>query len=181
LANRCRRPTCAWLTAIAESTDDAIVGKDLRGWVTSWNKGAEAMFGYAVDEVIIPPPRIEEEERILDRVSCGERQVRFETTRRRKDGRIVPFSPTISPIHAASGAIRGRSEGIARSSGSGAGPPSVPSGYSRGEVLGVIQHTDQDGPCTRLLWRTRWPRADRNHHRPCGMRDRSRQPRRLGR
>src|SRR5579859_1935950 len=93
------------LAAIAESSDDAIVGKDLSGIVTSWNKAAEAMFGYPAEEIvgrpitwIIPPERIAEEASILERVRRGDKLVHFETVRRRKDGSMLPVSLTISPI-----------------------------------------------------------------------------------
>lgn len=110
----------AWLSAIAESTDDAIVGKDLNGIVISWNKAAAAMFGYATAEivgrpitVIIPPERLDEEALILDRVRRGERLIHFETERRRKDGTIIPVTLTISPIRDDAGTIIGVSK-IAR-------------------------------------------------------------------
>jgi len=103
-----RTPTDAarsWLSAIAESTDDAIVGKNLNGVVISWNHGATMMFGFRPDEIIghsitaiIPPQRIEEEVQILERVQLGERIVHFETERRHKDGTIIPVTLTISPI-----------------------------------------------------------------------------------
>ena len=108
------------LAAIAESSDDAIVGKDLSGVVTAWNRAAVAMFGYTADEIIgcpittiIPPERVVEEAGILDRVRRGERMVHFETLRRRKDGRIIPVSLTISPIRDDDGRIVGVSK-IAR-------------------------------------------------------------------
>lgn len=110
----------SWLTAIAESTDDAIVGKNLNGIVISWNKAAAAMFGYTADEMvgwpimaIIPPDRTEEEVLILDRVHRGERLVHFETERQRKDGAIIPVTLTISPIRDEQGTIIGVSK-IAR-------------------------------------------------------------------
>jgi two-component system sensor kinase FixL len=110
----------AWLSAIAESTDDAIVGKNLHGVIISWNYGAAAMFGYTADEavgqpitLIIPPDRIDEEARILARVRRGERLVHFETERRRKDGTLFPVTLTISPIRDDRGAIIGVSK-IAR-------------------------------------------------------------------
>ena len=110
----------AWLSAIAESTDDAIVGKDLNGIIVSWNKAAAAMFGHAADEiigrpitVIIPPERLDEEALILDRVRRGERLVHFETERRRKDGTIIPVTLTVSPIRDDEGRIIGVSK-IAR-------------------------------------------------------------------
>ena len=112
--------TGAWLTAIADSTDDAIVGKTLDGIVISWNKAAEQMFGYPAAEIvgqsisrIIPPDRMTEEDSVLDRVRRGAKLVHFETARRRKDGRIIPVSLTISPIRSADGRIIGISK-IAR-------------------------------------------------------------------
>jgi PAS domain S-box-containing protein len=94
-----------WLAAIADSSDDAIVGKDLNGIVTSWNKAAESMFGYTSEEIvgrsitcIIPPDRINEEASILARVRRNEKIVHFETERMRKDGGILPISITVSPI-----------------------------------------------------------------------------------
>jgi two-component system sensor kinase FixL len=93
------------LAAIVESSDDAIIGKDLNDIVTSWNKAAEAMFGYAADEIvgqsitrIIPPNRIDEENSILDRVCSGEKIVHFETERQRKDGTVISVTLTVSPI-----------------------------------------------------------------------------------
>jgi two-component system, LuxR family, sensor kinase FixL len=110
----------AWLSAIAESTDDAIVGKNLNGIVISWNKAAAAMFGYTADEIvghpitaIIPQDRLDEEVLILDRVRRGERLVHFETERQRKDGTIIPVTLTVSPIRDDAGAIIGISK-IAR-------------------------------------------------------------------
>src|ERR1700758_889502 len=73
-----------WLAAIAEASDDAIVGKDLNGGATSWHKAAETMFGFTADEIlgqsitrIIPPDRTDEETSILERVRRGERLVHF--------------------------------------------------------------------------------------------------------
>jgi two-component system sensor kinase FixL len=109
-----------WLAAIMGSTDDAIVGKDLRGTVLFWNRAAEAMFGYAADEIvgqpitlIIPSSRLEEEAAILDRLRCGEKVIHFETDRRRKDGAVIPVSLTISPIRDRHGSVIGASK-IAR-------------------------------------------------------------------
>jgi len=93
------------LAAIVESSDDAIISEDLGGVVTSWNRAAEAMFGYTADEIIgrpitiiIPSDRLGEEPAILDRIRRGERLVHFETMRLRKDDRSIPVSLTISPI-----------------------------------------------------------------------------------
>ena len=108
------------LAAIVEGSDDAIVGKNLRGIVTSWNRGAERVFGYSADEMIgqsitllIPPDRLGEEVDILSRLQRGERVQHFETIRVRKDGREIHVSLTISPIRDEDGEIIGASK-IAR-------------------------------------------------------------------
>ena len=108
------------LAAIVESSDDAIVSKDLNGIVTSWNRGAENIFGYtAADMVgnsilrIIPPERHAEEDFILGKIRHGEKVDHFETLRRRKDGRLIQVSVTASPVKDAQGNIVGVSK-IAR-------------------------------------------------------------------
>jgi PAS domain S-box-containing protein len=108
------------LAAIVDNSDDAIVGKDLTSIVTSWNKGAERIFGYLADEMIgtsilriIPPDRHGEEEEILSRLKRGERYDHFETVRIAKDGRQLHVSLTISPIKDANGNVVGASK-IAR-------------------------------------------------------------------
>ncbi len=108
------------LAAIVASSDDAIVSKDLNGIITSWNKGAERVFGYTAAEVVgkpvtilIPPDRQEEEPQILRRLKRGERVDHFETIRRRKDGSLLNVSLTISPVKDANGTIIGASK-IAR-------------------------------------------------------------------
>jgi PAS domain S-box-containing protein len=95
----------AQLVAIVESSDDAIIGKDLRGVVTSWNAGAETTFGYSASEMIghsitrlIPPERQEEEARILGQIERGESVRHFETVRLRKDGSTFDASVTVSAI-----------------------------------------------------------------------------------
>lgn len=95
----------ARLAAIVESSNDAIVSKDLHGIVTSWNRGAERLFGYSAPEmigksitVLIPPERLSEEATILGRISAGERIDSYETVRMRKDGSMVDVSLTVSPI-----------------------------------------------------------------------------------
>jgi PAS domain S-box-containing protein len=110
----------ARLAAIVESSDDAIVSKTLEGIVTSWNKGAERIFGYKPDEIIgqsinilFPPDRQDEEPKILARLARGERVDHFETIRMRKDGQLINISVTISPVRDASGRIVGASK-IAR-------------------------------------------------------------------
>jgi two-component system sensor kinase FixL len=104
----------AWLEAIADSIEDAIVGKDVDATVTFWNARAEALFGYEAGEIvgrkitlIVPPDRIGEEAAILERVRRGEKLTRFETRRQRKDGTIIPVSLTISPVRDAQGRIVG--------------------------------------------------------------------------
>src|SRR5947209_14658304 len=84
------------LAAIIESSDDAIVSKDLNGIITSWNAAAERLFGYTADEIVgqsilklIPPERHHEEPRILERIRRGERIDHYETVRRRKDGSLL--------------------------------------------------------------------------------------------
>ena len=108
------------LAAIVESSDDAIVSKDLDGVITSWNQGAERIFGYSAEEVVgksitmlIPPERHGEEATILERLRRGERIEHFETERVRKDGTTVDISLTISPITNLEGRIVGASK-IAR-------------------------------------------------------------------
>jgi PAS domain S-box-containing protein len=108
------------LASIVESSDDAIVGKRLDGIVTSWNAGAERLFGYTADEMIgqpitkvIPDDRQDEEPNILSRLRRGEPVDHFETVRRRKDGGLIDVSLTISPVRNADGKIVGASK-IAR-------------------------------------------------------------------
>lgn len=105
------------LAAIVASSDDAIVSKALDGKVTSWNRGAERIFGYTADEIIgrhisilMPPEYVEDMERILGRIRRGERVDHFETRRRTKDGRILDISVSVSPIRDARGTIVGASK-----------------------------------------------------------------------
>ena len=105
------------LSAIVESSDDAIISKDLKGVIRSWNSGAERIFGYNANEVIgkpitiiIPPERIDEETDILSRLQRGERIEHFETQRRTKDGRLLSVSLTVSPVRDASGKVIGASK-----------------------------------------------------------------------
>ncbi|WFU15542.1 PAS domain S-box protein [Bradyrhizobium sp. CB3481] len=108
------------LASIVESSNDAIVSKNLDGIVTSWNKAAERIFGYSASEAIgqpitlvIPEDRQSEEREILTRIRRGERIDHFETVRRRKDGSSIVVSLTISPVKDAHGNIVGASK-IAR-------------------------------------------------------------------
>src|SRR5262249_44887531 len=108
------------LAAIVESSDDAIYSNDLNDVITSWNKGAEKLFGYSAEEVIcnsimmlIPPDREDEETRVLESVRRGEKIDRYETVRRRKDGALVKISLTVSPLRDKAGNVIGASK-IAR-------------------------------------------------------------------
>ncbi|MDP9112383.1 MAG: PAS domain S-box protein [Acidobacteriota bacterium] len=108
------------LGAIVDSSDDAIISKDLGGRITSWNRGAERLYGYTAAEAIgesimlvVPPDRQEEEREILARLQRGERVDHFETTRLRKDGGLLNVSLTISPLSNQQGEIIGVSK-IAR-------------------------------------------------------------------
>jgi PAS domain S-box-containing protein len=110
----------AHLAAIVQSSDDAIISKDLNSIITSWNPAAEAIFGYTAEEMIgrrvhllFPPDRLAEEDLILDQIRRGEKVEHFETIRRRKDGRDIDISLTISPVRDGSGRIIGASK-IAR-------------------------------------------------------------------
>jgi PAS domain S-box-containing protein len=111
------------LAAIVDSSDDAIVGKDLNSIVTSWNSGAERLFGYSANEMIgtsimrlIPPDRQAEENEILTRIRNGQRVDHFETVRMRKDGQFIDVSVTISPIKDVTGNVIGASK-VARDIG----------------------------------------------------------------
>jgi PAS domain S-box-containing protein len=113
----------AYLAAILESSDDAIIGKTLQGAITSWNKSAERLFGYTESEIrglpintLIPPDRQEEEKEILKRLARGERINHFETVRLRKNGTPVDVSLTISSIKDSNGRIIGATQ-IARDIG----------------------------------------------------------------
>jgi PAS domain S-box-containing protein/diguanylate cyclase (GGDEF)-like protein len=105
------------LAAIVESSRDAIIGMDLHGAVTSWNRGAEEMFGYRSDEMIgtsireiLPADRQHEEDGILQTIARGDRVDQFETVRCAKDGHLIEVSISVSPIKDATGAIVGVSK-----------------------------------------------------------------------
>jgi PAS domain S-box-containing protein len=109
-----------WLASIVDSSDDAIIGKNIDGIITSWNNGAARLFGYTTDEVVgkpvtilFPPDRHDEERTILERIMRGERIDHYETVRHRKDGSSVNVSLTVSPVKNAEGKIVGASK-IAR-------------------------------------------------------------------
>src|SRR5262249_41372842 len=109
-----------WLAAIIESSDDAIISKSLDATITSWNAGAQRIFGYAAEEVIgrpitilIPPDLQDEEMKILERLRAGERIEHYQTIRVTKAGERVDISLTISAIRDSTGNITGFSK-IAR-------------------------------------------------------------------
>ena len=106
--------------AIVESSDDAILSKDLNGVIMSWNRAAQRLFGYTAEEAVgrsvtmlIPTDRLDEEPVILERVRRGERIEHYETIRQRKDGSLVDISLTVSPIKNEKGEVVGASK-IAR-------------------------------------------------------------------
>ena len=108
------------LASIVASSDDAIVSKNLDGIITSWNKGAERLFGYTAEEavgkpitILIPPDQHNEEDLILERIRRGERIEHYETIRQCKNGSVIVISLTVSPVRNAEGKIVGASK-IAR-------------------------------------------------------------------
>ncbi|WP_019833049.1 sensor histidine kinase [Sphingomonas sp. PR090111-T3T-6A] len=114
------RDAAAWLAAIVENSDDAILSKKLDGIISSWNPGATRLFGFSAEEavgrpitIIIPEDRLSEEAEIIGKIRRGERVRHFETVRQRKDGRLVDISLTVSPVRDAEGRIIGASK-IAR-------------------------------------------------------------------
>ena len=110
----------ALLASIVDSSDDAIIGKTPDAVITSWNRGAERIYGYAAEEMIgkpvtmlIPRDRPDDMQAILARVADGERVEHYETVRQRKDGRLIDISLTVSPIYDSTGKMIGASS-IAR-------------------------------------------------------------------
>ena len=108
------------LAKIVDSSDDAIVSKDLNGTITSWNSAAERMFGYTASEaigrsirIIIPEDRQQEEDFVLSQIRAGRAVSHYETIRQRKDGTTLPISLTVSPIYDDKGVVVGASK-IAR-------------------------------------------------------------------
>jgi PAS domain S-box-containing protein len=109
-----------WLAAIVESAEDAVITKTLESVITSWNKGAERLFGYTAEEAVgrsvtmlIPADHPDEEPAIIARLRAGERIEHYETVRVRKDGTLVDISLTVSPIRGPDDRIIGASK-IAR-------------------------------------------------------------------
>ena len=110
----------AWLAAIVENSDDAIVSKTVNGIITSWNRSAERLFGFSAAEavgrhisIIIPDDRLHEEDTIINHIRNGRRIEHFETIRQHKDGTLLDISLTISPVRDKNGEIVGASK-IAR-------------------------------------------------------------------
>ncbi len=106
-----------WLASIVEYSDDAIIGKSLDGTITSWNRGAEVLFGYGAEEtlgksirMLIPPDRMGEEDPILARLASGEHIDHFESVRIRKDGTPIDVSISVSPVRDTAGHIIGASK-----------------------------------------------------------------------
>ena len=109
-----------WVASIVDFSDDAIISKNLDGVITSWNRGAERVFGYSAEEaigqpitIVIPRDRHAEEGTILTRIRRGERIDHFETVRQRKNGSLIIVSLTVSPVKNANGEVVGASK-IAR-------------------------------------------------------------------
>jgi PAS domain S-box-containing protein len=105
------------LADLVEHSDDAIIGQDLRGIITSWNRAAERMYGYTGEEakgqsirIIVPPDREHEEATVVDRIQRGERVATFDTVRRHKDGALIDVALTISPIRNRDGIVVGASK-----------------------------------------------------------------------
>ena len=114
---RLAEKTAIRLAAIVESSEDAIIGKDLDGVVQSWNGGAEKIFGYSAEEMVggsltrlFPVGREDEEKQILEKIKRGERVSHFETVRQAKDGHHIDVSVTVSPIKDSSGTTVGSSK-----------------------------------------------------------------------
>jgi PAS domain S-box-containing protein len=104
----------AYLAAIIDSSDDAIIGKDLDGTIKSWNRGAETIYGYSADEVVglsmsilIPPHQVDEVPGMLERIKRGEKIHNYENARVRKDGTSIDVSLTMSPVKDAAGRVIG--------------------------------------------------------------------------
>ena len=136
------------LAAIVESSEDAVISKTLDGVITSWNAGAERLFGYTPAEaigqpvtLIIPADRQEEERMILERLHRGERITHFETLRRTRDGRLIAISLTISPIRDAAGRVFGASK-VARdiSAQKRAEAAAAEANRRKDEFLAVLAH-----------------------------------------
>jgi len=133
----------AWLAAIVESSDDAIISKTLDGTVTSWNPAAQRLLGFRAEDMIgrsilriVPPELRKEEERILELIRSGQPVERYETTRLRNDGSRVRVCLTVSPVRDGTGAIIGASK-IARNVA-----PSLEADRDRATLAEIVASTD---------------------------------------
>ena len=115
-SRRSTEETVQRLASIVNSSNDAIIGKSLNGIVTSWNPGAETIYGYSASEmigrnvsIVIPPERQQEFSTIMQKVGAGQRTLHYETVRRRKDGRTIAVSLSVSPVRDQTGKIVGAS------------------------------------------------------------------------
>lgn len=155
-----KAPGAAWLAAIVESSDDAIVSKTLDGLVTSWNPAAHRLFGYSADEmvgrhisVLAAPGREDEMPMILERIRRGEKIDHYETVRRRKDGSLVEVSLTVSPVHDEAGRIVGASKVARDITERRRAEPALQAGEERFRTLAntvpdVVWIADPDGTIT---------------------------------
>jgi PAS domain S-box-containing protein len=139
------------LGAIVDSSDDAIISKNLDGIITSWNKSAERLFGYTAEEIVgkrvtmlMPPDRLNEEPEIISRLKRGERVDHFETIRRKKDGTLLDISLTISPVRDAQGYIIGASK-IARDT------TEIKKAARNSRLLGAIVDSSDDAIISKNL------------------------------
>ena len=140
------------LARVVESSDDAIVSKDLNGIIKSWNHGAERIFGYAAAEavglsirMIVPEDRQTEEDEVLAKIRSGGTVDHYETVRKRKDGTLLTISLTVSPIRNDAGEIVGASK-IARdiSDWSSCG--------ARAGSCGITERLYESGRFSRPIW-----------------------------
>src|SRR5215471_5359628 len=145
------------LAAIVDCSDDAIISEDLTGRITSWNRGAERIFGYTAQEAIgqpvmmlIPDDRQKEEVQILARLQRGEPVDHLETIRRRKDGKLLNISLTISPVRDRQGRIIGGSK-IARDITEGRRAEEAIEGFSRQQTADLAAMTRMQELSTRLI------------------------------
>ena len=159
----CRTPppddlTARHLSKVVESSDDAIVSKDLNGIIRTWNRAAERMFGYSAAEavgrsirMIIPADRQAEEDAVLARIRAGEAVAHFETIRQRKDGSLVPISLTVSPIHDDAGTVIGASK-IARDiTERKRADAAAAAARSRDRIIGRCDHHQEPGQHHHVL------------------------------
>ena len=154
----------AQLAAIVESSDDAIVSKNLDGIIQSWNAAATRIFGHTADEavgqpitLIIPANLHAEERAIIARVRAGKRVEHFDTVRITKDGRLIPVSLTVSPIHDPNGTVIGASR--SRGTSASAGALRKPCARPRKAYGSRTSARMNLSLCWRMSCETRWPRS----------------------